>query len=165
VHAQISKRINAAKSPRPEGNAQPAEAHGGEAAHAEDSARQSEAEFLRTLAGNMDNQVHHLLEVFLRMEVVPSQSPPGTAVDKKVHRTVAFEPASSSGEHGRVVRSLKPGFAWRERMIRPEEVVVYRWAAEPSSATETMESTPDAKAGGAHDERRPASEAKSIKSK
>ena len=136
VHAQVFKRLDALDSaPK---NGQPALAiRPGKPANGVDSdpAKQTEIDFLRALAENLDNQIHHLREVFLRMEVVLSESAPGTALDKKTHRTVAFEPARRAGEEAQVVRSLKPGFAWRERMIRPEEVVVSRWTGEPPPAS------------------------------
>jgi hypothetical protein len=142
-------------------------------ADTENPALQTETDFLRTLAGNVDNQVAHLLEVFLRLEVVLSQSPPGTVLDKKLHRTVAFEPAPRPGEDAQVVRSLKPGFTWRERMIRPEEVVVYRWTAEPpppqQSSSEAEhgngEHPPDGKPDAPPEHHRPSAEGKISKSK
>ncbi len=51
----------------------------------------------QTLAGNAENQVHHMIEVFLRMDVTLSQTSPGAPVDKKLHRIVSFEPAASPG--------------------------------------------------------------------
>jgi molecular chaperone GrpE (heat shock protein) len=158
VHAQVSKRLDASRS-APNGNAAAQEATASSDPAAADSGQQSEAEFLRTLAGNVENQVHHLLEVFLRMEVVLSQSPPGTAVDKKQHRTVAFEPTPHPDEDSQVVRSLKPGFTWRERMIRPEDVVVYRWIAERSDPLA------DGKPLPASETRRPAYDGKISKPK
>ena len=32
-------------------------------------------------------------------------------------------------DDGLVARSLKPGFFWRERTIRPEEIIARRWKA------------------------------------
>jgi molecular chaperone GrpE (heat shock protein) len=165
VHAQVSKRLTELAQ-----NGEPAHPEAfliGEPA-CEDPAAQTEIEFLRTLAGNVDIQVHHLLEVFLRLEVVLTQSSPGTALDKKMHRTVAFEPAAYPDEDALVVRSLKPGFSWRERMIRPEEVVVYRWTAEPPPAPpseEQPESIPDTTPDALPENRRPAAEGKISKTK
>jgi molecular chaperone GrpE (heat shock protein) len=114
LHAQMLKRLEALEAaPAPSAEEQPPS--------------QGETAFLRNLTGNVENQLHHMLEVFLRMEVVPSRSPRGAALDKRVHRTVGFEPAATGGEDGQVARSLKPGFTWRDRMVRPEEVVVQRW--------------------------------------
>ncbi len=158
VHAQVSQRLAAldAGPDRHTGK----NGHGGKApemAESSDAAMQSETEFLRNLAGNVDIQVHHLKEVFLRLDVTLSESMPGAALDKKSHRTVAFEPAATADTDAQVVRSLKPGFTWRDRMIRPEEVVVSRWSedsAPPAAGASdplppAKKSVPDNKSGRA----------------
>ena len=94
---------------------------------------EDEDTFLQNLAGNVENQLHHMIEVFLRMDVVLSRTAAGAPVDKKTHRTVSFEPASTPDDDSVVARSVKPGFSWRERAIRPEEIVARRW--KPSSAS------------------------------
>ena len=171
VHDQVSKRLRAlengqggATSPANKA-AEPRLGPAGKTA--EDPSQQTEADFLRTLAGNMDNEVHHLLEIFLRLEVVLSQSPAGTPLDKRLHRTVAFEPAPHAGHDAQVVRSLKPGFTWRERMIRPEEVVVHRWLAEPTTSAppENHDFPLDSKPGTQPENRRPGADAKLGKPK
>lgn len=111
--------------------------------------RSPDSEFLRTIAGNAENQVHHMIEVFLRMDVTLARTAPGAPIDKKAHRIMSFEPAPSEDEDGVVARSLRPGFFWRERPIRAEEVVARRWkapatpAASPAYA-ETVLIPPDA---------------------
>ena len=101
-----------------------------------DDRENGEREFLGSLAGNVENQIAHMVEVFLRMDVVIGRTPAGAPLDKKNHRTVAVEPASGPEDDALVVRSVKPGFFWRERTIRPEDVVVRRWMApaEPASS-------------------------------
>ena len=96
----------------------------------------ADATFLRTLAGNIENQIAHMIEVFLRMDVILSRTGVGAPLDKKMHRTVSFEPAAGPDDDATVARSLKPGFSWRERTVRPEDVIVRRWTnpAAPGSA-------------------------------
>ena len=60
-----------------------------------------------------------MIEVFLRMDVVLSRTCAGAPLDKKNHRTVSIEPAASPDDDATVARSLKPGFFWRERTVRP----------------------------------------------
>ncbi len=96
-----------------------------------------ETEFLRTLAGNVENQIAHMIEVFLRMDVVISRTAAGAPLDKKNHRTVAIEPAAGPDDDALVVRSVKPGFFWRERTVRAEDVVVRRWTAPAAPASST----------------------------
>ena len=93
--------------------------------------------FLETLAGNMENQVHHMTEVFLRLDVTLSKTSPNEPVDKKVHRILSFEPAASAAEDGLVVRSVKPGFFWRgDRVVRAEEIIARRWTAASAPAAD-----------------------------
>lgn len=94
----------------------------------------SEREFLGKLTMNVENTLAHFYEVLVRMEVEPYESAEGAAVDLKRHRALSIEPAILPEHDGRIVRSLKQGFLWRERVIRPEEVVVCKWpgAREPA---------------------------------
>ncbi len=96
---------------------------------APDGPKGEDKTFLETVAGNAENQVHHMIEVFLRMDVTLARTTPGAPVDKKTHRIMSFEPAASQGEDGLVARSVRPGFFWRERPIRAEEIVARRWKA------------------------------------
>lgn len=111
VHEQLEARLKALRATQPTGS--------------------EEMTFLQTQAGNMENQIHHLIEVFLRLEVELTRTPVGAPVDKRTHRIVAFAPAATEAEDGQVARSTKPGFNWRERSIRSEEIIAWRWKAGP----------------------------------
>ena len=119
VHSAMLRRLEAM---RPTGNGD------GDT----DGPPDEETAFLKGSAGNVENQIHHMIEVFLRMEVTISETRGGAPLDKKAHRVVSFEPAASAADDGVVHRSVKPGFLWRDRLIRPEEVVVRRWTALPN---------------------------------
>lgn len=86
-----------------------------------------EREFLSKLTMNIENTLAHFFEVLVRMEVEPYESSEGALMDLKKHRALSVEPAMLPEHDGRIVRSLKQGFLWRERVIRPEEVVVCKW--------------------------------------
>lgn len=103
---------------------------------------ESELAFLQNLAGNVENQLHHMIEVFLRMDVELSRTAAGAPVDKKTHRIVGFEPAATPEDDGLVARSVKPGFSWRERAIRPEEIIARRWKPAPPPDAPTPPATP-----------------------
>ncbi len=150
LHGQLEKRLEALRARQKEAAEQPPAAPpqprmtrlidlsaallsrndppaaGPSAAKFEDS---GETDFLKNLAGNVENHVHHVVEILLRMDVSLVQTTRGLPVDKKVHRTVSFEHAAASEDDNTVARSLKPGFSWKERMIRPEDIVAYRWHA------------------------------------
>ncbi len=83
-------------------------------------------EFLKNLGDNMDHAQDFLLEVMSRMEVARLDPSPGK-LNKKSQRAISVELADSPEEDGEIVRSVKPGFSWRERIVRPEEVVVKKW--------------------------------------
>ncbi len=102
--------------------------------------------FAGRLAENLTNSISHLLEIFERLDVSPLRTPAGDPVDKRVHRLVSFEPATSAAGDGRVVRSMRPGFLWREgRCVRPEEIIATRWVSpavgEPAVAGEVPAAT------------------------
>lgn len=85
-------------------------------------------ERMRTLEMNVEHNVEFILEVLARLEV--TQFPVGTGkLDKCRQRAVAVESTDSLDEDTLVVRSVKRGFLWHERVLRPEEVVVKRYRA------------------------------------
>lgn len=74
---------------------------------------------------NLENAVHSLTEILHRFEV--HEIEPREIVDRTVHRVLSYEPADFSEEDGRIVMRLKRGFLWREKLIRPEEVIAKRF--------------------------------------
>lgn len=122
VHTQTGERLNTVRESQPETD---------------------ELAFLERIYGNLENNLHHILEVFLRMDVTIVITPPGAPVDKKTHRAVSVAPAASPADDSLVERSVRPGFFWHERMVRPEDVIVRRWTPPasdpiPESAKETV---------------------------
>jgi molecular chaperone GrpE (heat shock protein) len=81
---------------------------------------------LNTVGTNLDHTVHFLVEIMARMELTPLEPHTGK-LDKTLQRAVDVEPADSEAEDGDIVSSMKQGFLWRGRIIRPEEVVVKKW--------------------------------------
>ncbi len=83
-------------------------------------------DFLTNLGHNLNHTVDFVVEVMSRMEV--TQIEPGHGkLDKKNQRAISVELADTPEEDGDIVRSLKPGFLWRERVVRAEEVVVKKY--------------------------------------
>ena len=90
---------------------------------------------LQNLATNLDHIVESLIEVLARMDVRRVE-PSFGKLDKRNQRVLNVQPAETPGDDLTVAASLKPGFLWRERTIRAEEVVVKKWRPEcgaPSS--------------------------------
>jgi molecular chaperone GrpE (heat shock protein) len=90
---------------------------------------------LQRVQKNLEHHVHYLLEILERLDVkvVP---PRGGKLDKHTQKVVAREPAATPDEDLVIARSAKPGFTWRERLFRPEEVVVKKWGIAADASTD-----------------------------
>ncbi len=77
------------------------------------------------LRDNLENTLHFLMEILHRLEVTEIE--PSETFDRNLHRVVSVEPAESPEEDGRIVARMKRGFLWREKVLRPEEIVVRRF--------------------------------------
>jgi len=75
---------------------------------------------------NLENAIHSLTEILHRMEV--SEIEVKETVDRALHRVVSYEPADFAEEDGRIVMRVKRGFLWRDKVLRPEEVVAKRFS-------------------------------------
>ncbi len=83
-------------------------------------------ERLKTLETNVAHNCGFLIEVLARLEV--SVLPPGDGrLDKVTQRAVRIEDADLPEQDGEIVRSLKPGFMWKGRVFRAEEIVIRKW--------------------------------------
>jgi len=74
---------------------------------------------------NLSNVLHFLVEILHRLEVNEIEA--RDTVDRTLHRVISFEPAETAEEDGRIVRRLKRGFIWHDRVLRAEEVVAKRF--------------------------------------
>jgi len=82
------------------------------------------------------NQLEHnrdaILEVLERLDV--SLVPLGSGkLDKHAQRAVSVEAAEEAGQDQDIVKVVKRGFTWKDRVIRPEEVVIRKWKEGRSS--------------------------------
>ncbi len=77
------------------------------------------------LRDNLENTLHFLVEILHRLEVTEIEQI--ETVDRTLHRVVSVEPAGTAEEDGRIVARVKRGFLWREKVLRPEEIVVRRF--------------------------------------
>jgi len=74
---------------------------------------------------NVENTLHALLEVLHRLEVTEMELV--DRVDRKLHKVVSYEPSQFQDDDGRILMRLKRGFMWRDKVLRPEEVVATRF--------------------------------------
>ncbi len=83
-------------------------------------------ESVQQMAVNLEHNVHFILEVLERMEVTRIPTNTGK-LDKRTQRAMSVEVAEDPDEDQNIVRILKRGFQCRDRVIRPEEVVIQKW--------------------------------------
>jgi len=74
---------------------------------------------------NLENTIHALVEILHRFGVTEVE--PRETVDRALHRVVSSEPTDYADEDGRIVMRVKRGFVWRDKLIRPEEVIAKRY--------------------------------------
>lgn len=89
------------------------------------------------LAESVGHIAEALVEAMARFEVKQLPASKGK-LDKHKHRAVALEVAETPAADGDIVATVKPAFVWRDRILRPEEVIIrkykdgYLMAMEPS---------------------------------
>jgi molecular chaperone GrpE (heat shock protein) len=96
---------------------------------------------MRHAATNLDHNIHFILEVLERLDVslVPVI---GGKLDKRTQKAVALEFTENPDEDQDVVKSSKRGFQWKDRIIRPEEVVIRKWKEVPRKPEDQIVSEP-----------------------
>jgi molecular chaperone GrpE (heat shock protein) len=75
---------------------------------------------------NLENAIHALVEILHRFDVKEVEA--RETVDRTIHKVVSYESADYAEEDGRIVMRVKRGFLWRDKLIRPEEVIAKRFA-------------------------------------
>jgi len=100
----------------------------GDMRHLEDLPEQSRAllDRMGTLNSNLDHCVASLVEVMTRMDVHIISASTGK-LNKTKHRAVAVQSAETKEEDNDILRTVKRGIMWRDRIFRPEEVVIRKW--------------------------------------
>ena len=77
---------------------------------------------------NMEHNIGFVIEVLERMDVTMMPTNTGK-LDKQRQRANSIEPTNDPDLDQMVVKVLKRGFQWKDRVVRPEEVVIKKWAA------------------------------------
>ncbi len=86
------------------------------------------------VADSFQYLLDEFLELLYRRDVVPSEST--SRFDRRVHKAVRVVPSSNPADDWRVQAILKRGFVRGDRLLRAEEVAVFRSGAD---ADETKE--------------------------
>ncbi len=83
---------------------------------------------LQSSQDNINNTVFFIIEVLNRLDVVMLEGD-NTVLDLKLHKVVGVEPTSDLAEKNQVVRIVRPGFIWKDRVLRPTEVITKKYTA------------------------------------
>jgi hypothetical protein len=74
-----------------------------------------------------DPQVCDVVDDSLRAAGLTVFDPTGHTKDPRYHRVDHTEPATDPGQDGTIARALSPGHIDAGRVLKPADVVVYRW--------------------------------------
>jgi hypothetical protein len=74
-----------------------------------------------------DPQVFDVVDDSLRAAGLTVFDPTGHTKDPRYHRVDHTEPAADPGQDGIIARALSPGHIDDGRVLKPADVVVYRW--------------------------------------
>lgn len=66
-----------------------------------------------------------LLEILMRRDVRPYDGS-NDVLDQRLHRTIKTVPTSDPNLNDRIKTVLRTGFFWREQVLRPEEVIIFK---------------------------------------
>jgi len=89
-----------------------------------------EAPSREAIADRLETLRIELLEILLRRDVRPFD---GTSdvLDRHLHRTVKTVPTDDPALNDRVKTVVRPGYHWREQVLRPEEVIIFKYKPQP----------------------------------
>jgi hypothetical protein len=76
--------------------------------------------------GHLEHNRDVILEILERLDVTRVPSNTGK-LDKRVQKAVSVELVEDPEQDQQVVKIVKAGFQWKERLIRPEEVIIKKW--------------------------------------
>jgi molecular chaperone GrpE (heat shock protein) len=79
-----------------------------------------------TIDMNIEHHCGFVLEILERLGVTMMPTREGR-LDKRTQRAVAVEVAETPEDDMTVTRSVRSGFLWKDRVLRPEEVVMRKW--------------------------------------
>ena len=84
---------------------------------------------------NLENMGFELEEILCRLDVTPYEERLET-LDRKLHKTLDTRPADTPEQDGKVAEVHKIGFYWRDKIFRPEEVIIFQYTPSPTEKGE-----------------------------
>ncbi len=92
-------------------------------------------------ARQLEHNRDAILEVLERLDV--TLLPLGSGkLDKVTQRAMSVEMTDAPERDGEIVKVTKRGFVWKDRVMRPEEVVIKKWRGTVQAAAEKQQSKP-----------------------
>lgn len=85
---------------------------------------------------HLEHSCDSIIEVLERLEVTMIPTNTGK-LDKRNQRAVSLEIVDAPEQDQQVVKVVKRGFQWKDRIIRPEEVVIKKWKDASTAAPGT----------------------------
>lgn len=71
--------------------------------------------------------VDDLIETLYRQDVIPMNEDLSTSFNSKIHRAIKTEFTDKVSEDYGILKILRNGFKWREKILRPQEVMIKRF--------------------------------------
>jgi molecular chaperone GrpE (heat shock protein) len=81
---------------------------------------------------NINNTVFYIIEVLNRLDVTMIDGE-DTVLDLKHHKVVGVEATHDLEEKNQIARIVRPGFMWKDRILRPTEVVIKKYSPAPEA--------------------------------
>lgn len=71
--------------------------------------------------------IEELLEILYRQEVLPIEENTSEPFNSKIHKATKTENAESKDDDFKIMSIVRSGFTWRDKVLRPQEVVIKRF--------------------------------------
>lgn len=71
--------------------------------------------------------LEELLEILYRQEVLPIEENTSAPFNSKIHKATKTENAESKDDDFKIIKIVRSGFLWRDRLLRSQEVVIKRF--------------------------------------
>jgi len=95
------------------------------AEHVEETSSEALNE-IKSAQNNLSNTVFFLIEVLNRLEVTTLESNDET-LDHKNHKVVGVQTTADPEEKNQIAKVTRPGFIWKDRVLRPTEVIIKKY--------------------------------------
>jgi len=98
-----------------------------------DSITKLNASFVNDLINNEDAVKgieylkEELIEIFYRQDILPIEENISEAFNSKIHKATKTEKADLKEDDFKIVNIVRSGFMWREKVLRPQDVVIMRF--------------------------------------